>query len=80
METDLLVAAGIGAACGLVPLVYGLRKQQLLLATLGFVASIAGGLLLGLLGAGTVAAIFALLITRSVRMTEAAARRRTPSA
>ena len=62
----LLVAGLIaGLVCGLVPLVYGLMRDRGRLALLGLGASALAGLVLGLILAVPVAAIFAFLIYRS---------------
>ena len=64
---SLAVYALIGAACGALPLLLGFQREQRALGTLGFVACVAAGFLLGILGGGTVAAIFSILIARNAR-------------
>jgi len=58
----LLGGAGVGAIAGLVPLFLGVRKDKMWLAVGGFLASVAGGLAAGIIGAAILAGIFSLLI------------------
>jgi hypothetical protein len=58
-------AIAVGIICGLVPLIFGLKKQRVALAWAGFAASAAGGFILGLLGAIPMAAIFSGWIAMS---------------
>jgi hypothetical protein len=58
----LLGAAGAGAIAGLIPLFLGVRQDKTWLAVGGFLASVAGGLAAGIIGAVIVAGIFSLLI------------------
>ena len=71
MSTTIIGAFVAGAICGLVPLVYGLATGETGLAVGGFVACVIGGLLLGVLLAVPMAAIFAWLIWRQRRRTTA---------
>ena len=66
-EGSVIVGALIvGVVCGLFPLVFGLTRGQTALAVGGFVACIAGGLVLGILLALPLAILFMVLIhTRS---------------
>ena len=67
MDRGFAVYALIGAACGALPLLLGFQRDQRGLGALGFVACLAAGFLLGILGGGTAAAIFSVLIVRSTR-------------
>jgi hypothetical protein len=58
----LLGAAGVGAIAGLIPLFLGVRKNKTWLAIGGFLASVAGGLAAGAVGALLLAGFFSLLI------------------
>ena len=71
MDRGLAVYALIGAACGALPLLLGFQRDQRALGALGFVACVAAGFLLGILGGGTAAAIFSILIVRSTRRSAA---------
>jgi hypothetical protein len=51
-------AVTVGILYGLVPLLFGLKRQRVGLAWAGFAASTAGGFILGLIGAVPMAAIF----------------------
>jgi vacuolar-type H+-ATPase subunit I/STV1 len=61
---SLLLSVGFGVLVGLVPLVFGFIKHRRKYAFLGFVLTIAGSALLGLLLAIPMAAIFSWLIYR----------------
>jgi hypothetical protein len=63
----IVAALAIGVICGLVPLIYGLRKGQTGLAWGGFAACIVAGFLLGIILALPVAAVFTWLIWRGAR-------------
>ncbi len=58
----LLGGAGVGAIAGLVPLFLGVRRGKTGLAVGGFLASVAGGLAAGIIGASVLAGIFSLAI------------------
>lgn len=60
----LMYAAAVGLIVGLVPLIIGLVKRNIKYGLMGFVGSIIGGALLGLILAIPVAAIFTWLIVR----------------
>lgn len=60
----ILVGGAFGLVIGLVPLVTGFIKKNLKYGFFGFVGSLIGGALLGLLLAIPVAAIFTWLILR----------------
>ena len=62
-----LINAGIGLVFGLVPLIIGFAKRNIKYGVIGFVGSIVGGALLGLLLAIPVAAIFTWLIVKGPR-------------
>jgi hypothetical protein len=62
MAGALLGAAGAGAVAGLIPLFLGVRQNKTWLAVGGFLASVAGGLAAGIIGAVIVAGIFSFLI------------------
>jgi membrane protein implicated in regulation of membrane protease activity len=67
METAVIAGALVGAVCGLVPLIYGLVRGQTGLAGGGFAACIAGGVVLGVLVAVPLAALFTWLVWRASR-------------
>jgi hypothetical protein len=71
MSSTIIGALVAGAICGLVPLIYGLTRGQTALAVGGFVACVIGGLLLGVILAVPLAALFAYLIWRQGRTTTA---------
>jgi hypothetical protein len=52
----------VGVLCGLVPLIVGIVKKRPVLGVVGFVSCVPCGLLLGLLLAGPVAAVFTIII------------------
>jgi hypothetical protein len=56
----LLGGGAAGAIAGLVPLFFGVRRGQTGLAVGGFLASVAGGLATGIIGASVLAGIFSL--------------------
>jgi hypothetical protein len=62
----LLGGAGVGSVAGLVPLFLGVRKNKTWLAVWGFVASAAGGLAAGTIGAAVVVVIFSILVPRGL--------------
>jgi hypothetical protein len=64
MTTAVAAALIAGIVCGLVPLIYGLRRGQTGLAVGGFVACLVGGFVLGLFLAVPLAALFTWLIWR----------------
>jgi hypothetical protein len=66
-STTIIAAFVVGIVCGLVPLIYGLKTGQTGLAIGGFAASIVGGLILGIVLALPVAALFTWLIHRNAR-------------
>jgi MFS family permease len=67
MATAVIISALVGAVCGLVPLVYGLVRGEVGLATGGFAACIVSGVLLGAILAAPVAALFTWLAWRASR-------------
>ena len=75
MSSTMIGAVAAGGLCGLVPLVYGLARGETGLALCGFAACLIGGVLLGVLLAVPVAALFAWLIWRQSRDAQAAAAR-----
>jgi hypothetical protein len=68
----LMYAAALGFIVGLIPLIAGLVKRNIKYGLIGFVGSIIGGALLGLLLAVPVAAIFTWLIVRSPKPSDTA--------
>ncbi|HVE57299.1 MAG TPA: hypothetical protein VNB22_10765 [Pyrinomonadaceae bacterium] len=68
----LFVGLLAGFVCGLVPLILGLKKQNIKLGVLGFILSLLAGLPLALLGALPVAGIFTWLILRKPAVAESA--------
>jgi membrane protein implicated in regulation of membrane protease activity len=78
MATAVIVSALVGAVCGLVPLVYGLVRGEIGLAAGGFAACIVSGVVLGVLLAAPVAALFTWLVWRASRERHAAAGAQTP--
>lgn len=70
---SLLINVGLGIVLGLIPLVVGFIKHQRKTAFLGFVVTIVGGAILGLLLAIPAAAIFTwLAVTRANKSSAAA--------
>lgn len=66
MGQALVIGAVVGTLCGLVPLIVGLVRNQVVLAVGGFVSCVVGGAVLGLILAIPLAAVFTILIvTRS---------------
>jgi uncharacterized membrane protein len=63
----ILVGGTLGLVVGFVPLITGFVKKNLKFGILGFLASIIGGLILGLLLAIPIAAVFTWLILRGRR-------------
>lgn len=59
--------AAVGFLLGLIPLVLGFIKKERSYAAFGFLGSIVGGLILGLLLSVPVAAIFTWLILRKAK-------------
>jgi len=66
----LYVGLLAGFVCGLVPLILGLKRQNLKFGILGFILSLIAGVPLALLGALPVAGIFTWLILRKPREAE----------
>ena len=62
---SVLLSVGFGVLIGLVPLVFGFIRHRRKNALLGFILTVFGSALLGLLLAIPVAAIFTYLIHRS---------------
>jgi hypothetical protein len=60
-----VISIALSVVIALVPLFFGLSRQQRKYAVIGFVSTIVGGALLGLLLAIPVAAVFSWLIYRS---------------
>jgi lysylphosphatidylglycerol synthetase-like protein (DUF2156 family) len=75
-----VISIALSVLIALVPLFFGLSRQQRKLAVIGFVASIVGGAFLGLLLAIPVAAIFTWLIYRSSTDSLASPPDNTPAA
>ncbi len=69
---SLAINVGLGVILGLIPLVVGFMKRQRKTAFLGFVVTIVGGAILGLLLAIPAAAIFTwLAVSRSNKTADA---------
>jgi len=66
METALLGGLIAGVLCGLVPLIYAASKGRIALGALSFLATVAAGLVLGLILAIPVAAVMTYIVHRSV--------------
>ncbi len=64
MAQQIMLTAGLGLIVGLVPLIIGLVKRNIKYALIGFLGSIVGGAILGLLLAIPVAAVCTWLILR----------------
>jgi hypothetical protein len=60
-----VISIALSVLIALVPLFFGLGRQQRKYAVIGFIATIIGGALLGLLLAIPVAAVFSWVIYRS---------------
>jgi hypothetical protein len=73
MSSPIIGAIVAGAICGLVPLVYGIARGHTGLAVGGFLACLVGGVVLGVLLAVPLAALFAWLIWRNTRVARPAA-------
>jgi hypothetical protein len=73
MPSPIIGAIVAGAICGLVPLVYGLARGRTGLAVGGFLACVVGGIILGVLLAVPLAALFAWLIWRTHHVARPAA-------
>jgi Zn-dependent protease with chaperone function len=67
MSSTIIGATVAGAICGLVPLVYGLARGETGLGLAGFAACLIAGVVLGVLLAVPLAALFAWLIWRHSR-------------
>ena len=59
-----LINAGVGFVLGLVPLIIGFLKRNTKYALIGFVGSIVGGAILGVILSVPISAIFTWLIVR----------------
>ena len=72
MDAGALIAIGtaVGIVCGLVPLIFGLSRNEKGLAWGGFAACVLGGALFSLILALPLAIIFAVLINKSSKRTE----------
>lgn len=57
-----ILAIVIGIICGLIPLITGFIKKRTKLGVIGFISSVIGGAILGLLLALPVAIIFTVII------------------
>ena len=68
----VLINAGIGVVLGLVPLISGLIKGRPKYGIIGFVCSIIGGAILGIVLAIPASAIFTWLIFRDPKVADAA--------
>ncbi len=62
VATAAVVGLIVGAIAGLAPLIAGYFRSRLALGVIGFVASVVGGAILGLLLAVPVALVFTLVI------------------
>jgi hypothetical protein len=80
MSSTMIGAVAAGGLCGLVPLVYGLARGEPELAVAGFAACLIGGMLLGVLFAVPLAALFAWLVWRQSREAHTTAGARHPAA
>jgi hypothetical protein len=67
----IAVGAAIGVVCGLVPLIFGLTRDEKGLAWGGFGACIAAGAMLGLLLAIPMAIVFTILIRNNSKRRDA---------
>lgn len=65
----ILIGGGLGLMVGLIPLIFGFVKKNLKFGVFGFLGSIIGGALLGLILAIPVAGIFTWLIVRGSKST-----------
>ena len=63
----VLINAAVGVVIGLIPLILGFVKRNIKYGVFGFLASIAGGAILGVLLSIPAAAIFSWLIVRDPR-------------
>jgi hypothetical protein len=63
----LFGALGMGSLCGLLPLIFGMRKGQQSLGLAGFVVCVFCGLVLGVLLALPAAIVFTLIIFSKAR-------------
>lgn len=64
IEKLLIFGIGVGLICGLFPLILGLKNNKKKLAFLGLLLSLIGGLALGFIAAGPIAAIFTFFILK----------------
>jgi len=64
-----LINAGIGLILGLIPLIFGIVRRNLKLGLIGFVGSIIGGAILGLILAIPISGLCTWLILRSANTT-----------
>ena len=62
MAGKLLGGAAVGSIAGLIPLFFGVRKDKTWLAVGGFLASVAGGMVAGVIGAIVLMGIFSYVI------------------
>ena len=62
MAGALLGGAAVGSIAGLIPLFFGVRKDKTWLAVGGFLASVAGGMVAGVIGAIVLMGIFSYVI------------------
>jgi hypothetical protein len=72
MSSTVIGATIAGAICGLVPLVYGIARGETGIGLAGFAACLIAGVVLGVLLAVPLAALFAWLIWRHSREAQAA--------
>ena len=64
LQAGIIFGAVLGAIVGLIPLILGIVKKNLKIGALGFIGSIIGSAILGLLLAIPIAAIFVYLIIK----------------
>ena len=62
-----IINAGIGFVLGLIPLIAGIMKRSFKYGFIGFIGSILGGAILGVILAIPIAAIFTWLAVRPAR-------------
>ena len=68
-----VVNVGVGFVVGLIPLIIGFVKKNIKFGAIGFVGSIVGGALLGIVLSVPVAAVFTWLIIRGPKKPESRA-------
>ena len=68
----VLINVGVGFVLGLIPLISGIAKKRLKYGILGFICSVIGGAILGVVLAIPASAIFTWLIFRDPKVADAA--------